>query len=76
MLNIESIFYIKCSVVGLNGAMILNENHPMQFGGMINRSRIELPGFVVNDTNIEDVRNQIKNTLWQCGGISKSPNKE
>ena len=68
----EPIFYLKLSIIGLIDSYIINENDPFRSGGLINRKNIKLPGFLFNSDNTEEMKLQIKDTIWQCGGIPQS----
>lgn len=75
-LDITPIFYVKYSIIGLQDTFIVNESSPFPRGGLINRDKIDLPSFLVHPENIISIKEQIKDILWQCGGIQESPFKQ
>jgi len=75
-IDIENTFYVKVSVVGLEGTKIVNDNDSFFRGGLIDRRSVTLPGYLIDLDNYEEVILDIKDTMWQCGGQAKSISRE
>lgn len=71
-LSIDIQMYIKVSILGLNNTYIISEPGRSRVGGLIDRKSLNLPGMLVEKSNIEEMKLHLKDIVWQAGGVSQS----